>query len=437
MRRLLPLLDFSFLACRGWHALVNSLLALGLLAGLTQCAPTRRSTAGPPRAPRPPVATVPTAQPTPLPGSSGPGALAPVVGAARLTEYLQALAGKRVALVVNQTSRVGRAHLLDTLRALGVNVVRVLAPEHGFRGTEDAGKTVVDSVDTATGVPVVSLYGAAKKPLPAHLTDVDVVVFDLQDVGVRFYTYLSTLHYVLEACAEQGKPVVVLDRPNPNGNYIDGPILEPDCRSFVGLDPLPIVHGLTLGEAARMMIGEGWLAGAAKPDLTVVPVESYTHRTPWELPVAPSPNLRTARAIRLYPSLCLFEGTVVSVGRGTGRPFEQIGHPQYPDTTAHVFVPRPGPSNARPLLANRRCYGPNLDVEQPVPGLMLRWLLDFYQKSPDKARFFNPFFSNLAGTKKLRQQIEAGLTEAKIRATWAPGLAAYRTRRAGYLLYAE
>jgi uncharacterized protein YbbC (DUF1343 family) len=361
----------------------------------------------------------------------------PVVGAARLPEYLPMLAGKRVVLVVNQTSRVGRAHLLDTLRAQGVQVVRVLAPEHGFRGTEDAGKEVADSVDIATGVPVASLYGATKKPLPRHLADADVVVFDIQDVGVRFFSYLSTLHYVLEACAEQGKPLLVLDRPNPNANYIDGPVLEPDCRSFVGVDPLPIVHALTLGEAAQMMAGEGWLAGGVKPALTVVPVANYTHHTPWALPVAPSPNLRTARAIRFYPSLCLFEGTVVSVGRGTDKPFEQIGHPGYPDTTAHVFVPRPGPANAKPLLANQRCYGPALDAVQPVPHFSLRWLLDFYQKAPDRAHFFNAFFANLAGTRQLRTQIEKGLNEDQIRASWQPALTAYRTRRALYLLYAE
>ena len=408
-----------------------SFLLLVAAAGLlTRCAPARRAVTSVP-APTGGAAQAPPGVP-PTPAFPPP---APTVGAARLTEYLPALVGKRVALVVNQTSRVGRAHLLDTLRARGVTVVRVLAPEHGFRGTEDAGKHVADSVDGATGIPVASLYGAAKKPLPRHLADADVVVFDLQDVGVRFYTYLSTLHYVLEAAAEQGKPVVVLDRPNPNGDYVDGPILEPDCRSFVGLDPLPIVHGLTLGEAARMMVGEKWLANGAQPTLTVVPVADYTHRTPYALPVAPSPNLRTARAVRLYPSLCLFEGTGVSVGRGTARPFEQIGHPTYPDTTRHVFVPRPGPANTKPLLANRRCFGPDLDAVQPAPGFTLRWLLEFYQKSPDKKAFFNPFFANLSGTKTLRRQIEQGLTEEQIRATWAPGLEAYQARRGAYLLY--
>jgi uncharacterized protein YbbC (DUF1343 family) len=254
---------------------------------------------------------------------------------------------------------------------------------------------------------------------------------------VRFYTYLSTLHYVLEACAEQQKPILVLDRPNPNGDYVDGPVLEPDCRSFVGIDPLPIVHGLTLGEAAQMMNGEGWLAGGVKADLTVMPVVNYTHRTPYALPVAPSPNLRTARAVRLYPSLCLFEGTPVSVGRGTDRPFEQIGHPNYPDTTAHVFVPRPGAANARPVLVNRRCYGPNLDLVQPAPTLSLRWLMDFYQKTPDKKTFFTPFFDKLAGTKTLRKQLEAGTNEDLIRASWFPALQAYRAKRAKYLLYAD
>lgn len=405
------------------------LTALALLL-LTQCAP-----------PKPPQAVAPAPPPRPIPAGKLPVRPAvppgPIVGAARFDLYLPGLKGKRVALVVNQTSRVGRSHLLDTLRAQGVQVVRVLAPEHGFRGTDDAGKVVNDSVDTRTGVPVASLYGATKKPLPRHLQDVDVVIFDLQDVGVRFYTYLSTLHYVLEAGAEQHKPVVVLDRPNPNGDYVDGPVLEPDCRSFVGIDPLPIVHGLTLGEAARMMNGEGWLAGGVKADLTVVSVVNYTHRTPYVLPVAPSPNLRTARAVRLYPSLCLFEGTPVSVGRGTDRPFEQIGHPAYPDTTAHVFVPRPGAANAKPVLANRRCYGPNLDLVQPAPSFTLRWLMDFYQKAPDKKAFLLPFFDKLAGTKTLRKQLEAGTNEDLIRASWAPALQAYREKRKQYLLYAD
>ncbi|HYE79065.1 MAG TPA: DUF1343 domain-containing protein, partial [bacterium] len=260
--------------------------------------------------------------------------------------------------------------------------------------------------------------------------------FDIQDVGARFYTYISTLHYVLEACAEQGKPLIVLDRPNPNGDYVDGPVLEPAQRTFVGLDPLPIVHGLTLGEAARMMVGEGWLANAARPDLTVVPVANYTHRTPWSLPIPPSPNLRTDRAIRLYPSLCLLEGTPVSVGRGTDRPFEQAGHPAYPDTS-YAFTPRPGPANAKPPLANQRCYGPDLAAVQPVPTFTLRWLLDFYQKLPNRQAFFTPFFDKLAGTPTLRQQIQQGLNEDQIRSSWQPALRAYREKRKGYLLYAE
>lgn len=404
--------------------------ALALLLLLPQCSPPKSPQA---------VAT-PSVPPAIAAGKLAPRSAAtdgPLVGASRFDQYLPALRGRHVALVVNQTSRVGGAHLLDTLRAQGVQVVRVLAPEHGFRGTADAGQHVNDSVDARTGVAVASLYGTSKKPLPRHLQDVDVVVFDLQDVGARFYTYISTLHYVLEACAEQHKPVVVLDRPNPNGDYVDGPVLEPDCRSFIGVDPLPIVHGLTLGEAARMMNGEGWLAGGVKADLTVVPVAHYTHATPYRLPVAPSPNLRTDRAVRLYPSLCLFEGTPVSVGRGTDRPFEQIGYPAYPDTTAHVFVPRAGASNAKPVLVNRRCYGPNLDALEPVPPFTLRWLLDFYQQATDKKTFFIPFFDKLAGTKKLRQQIEANLSEEQIRAFWEPGLRAYRAKRAEYLLYPE
>lgn len=411
-------------------------LAVLLITLLTRCAPARRA----PTAAVSPSAPAPTVPPLPRPSKISPPPAAPrppEPGAAQLDQYLPRLAGQRVALVVNQTSRVGRAHLLDTLRARGVRVVRVLAPEHGFRGTAAAGAHVADSVDATTGVPIASLYGATKKPLPRHLADVDVIVFDLQDVGARFYTYWSTLHYVLEAAAEQHKPVLVLDRPNPNGDYVDGPVLEADCHSFVGVDPIPIVHGLTLGEAARMMSGEGWLAGGVKADLTVVPVANYTHATPYELPVAPSPNLRTARAIRLYPSLCLFEGTGVSVGRGTSRPFEAVGHPQYPDT-AFAFVPRPAPANAKPLLVNQRCYGLDLGAGAgPLPRFTLRYVQELYRKLPAKDAFFNPFFDKLAGTKKLRQQIAAGLSEDQIRGSWQPALTAYRQKRAKYLLYPE
>ena len=393
-----------------------------------------RAVTAKPAAPRPPAPAKAAPANPPVAPRPDPRPRLPVPGAAQLENYLPQLRNKRVVLVVNQTSRVGERHLLDTLRARGVNVVRILAPEHGFRGQAAAGAHVADSLDGTTGLPVASLYGATKKPLPRHLADADVVVFDLQDVGARFYTYISTLHYVLEAAAEQHKPVLVLDRPNPNGDYVDGPVLLPAQRSFVGLDPLPIVHGLTLGEAARMMNGEKWLAGGVQAALTVIPVQFYQHGTPYELPVRPSPNLPNAQAVRLYPSLALFEGTSVSLGRGTDLPFQQLGHPAYPDH-GYSFTPAPQPSNPKPPLMGQTCYGVRLDTLQPPPRFTLRWVMDFYQQLPDKSRFFNSFFDKLAGTPELRKQIEAGQTEAEIRASWEPELAAYRAKRAKYMLY--
>ncbi|WP_425421225.1 exo-beta-N-acetylmuramidase NamZ family protein [Phaeodactylibacter xiamenensis] len=365
-----------------------------------------------------------------------------VLGAARMDAYLPDLQkAKGVGLVVNPTSTVGRTHLVDTLLAQGVNVRQIFAPEHGFRGTADAGETVTDGKDKQTGLPIMSLYGDNKKPKPSQLQGLDVVVFDIQDVGVRFYTYISTLHYVMEACAEQGIKVLVLDRPNPNGHYVDGPILDPDFKSFVGMHRVPIVHGMTVAEYAKMVNGEGWLKGGIKCELEVVPCLNYTHSTPYELPVKPSPNLPNNRSIYLYPSLCFFEGTVVSVGRGTNTQFQVYGHP---DATIgdYYFTPEPMPGAKYPKLEGKRCRGFSLATTAPEHirqqgYLNLDYLVDFYQAYPNKANFFleTLFIDKLAGTDALRKAIIAGQSAEEIRASWAEGLTAYREMREGYLLY--
>ncbi|MGI4865234.1 MAG: exo-beta-N-acetylmuramidase NamZ family protein [Janthinobacterium lividum] len=362
-------------------------------------------------------------------------------GAAQLPAYLPLLAGKRVGLIVNQTSLVGRTHLVDTLKRRGVNLTAIFAPEHGFRGEAADGATITDGRDARSGVPVRSVYGSTKKPTPEMLADVDVLVFDIQDVGTRFYTFISTLHYVMEAAAEQGKSVVVLDRPNPNGALVDGPVLEAKHRSFVGLDPLPICHGLTVGELAKMLNGEKWLAGGRQCALTVVAMRGgYTHAQLYALPVRPSPNLSTARAVALYPSLCLLEGTNVSVGRGTERPFEVAGAPTQPATRPYQFTPRPNAGSPTPPLNGQLCYG--LDLHQPTAHepaefFTVQYLLDFYQHSTDKAHFFTKYFEQLAGTDSLRAQVVAGRSEAQIKASWQPGLLKFRQQRQRYLLYPE
>jgi uncharacterized protein YbbC (DUF1343 family) len=378
-----------------------------------------------------------------LPPAAQPGA-APAsmqVGAAQLPAYLPLLKGKRVGLVVNQTSLVGRTHLVDTLKSRGVNLTTIFAPEHGFRGEAADGATIADGRDSRSGVLVRSLYGNTKKPTPEMLANVDVLIFDIQDVGTRFYTFISTLHYVMEAAAEQGKTVVVLERPNPNGAVVDGPVLDPKHRSFVGLDPLPICHGLTVGELAKMLNGEKWLAGGRQCALKVVPMAGrYTHALPYTLPVRPSPNLPTARAVTLYPSLCLFEGTSVSVGRGTDRPFEVIGGPTQPTSRPYQFTPHPNAGSTTPPLNGQLCYGLDLHqpaAQEPAEFFTLSYLLDFYRQSTDKPNFFNKNFERLAGTDSLRAQVIAGRSEASIRASWQPGLGRYKVLRKKYLLYPE
>ena len=362
-------------------------------------------------------------------------------GAECMERYLPELAGKRVAVCGNQTSVVGKAHLVDTLLSCKVNIVKLFCPEHGFRGQAEAGATIASGKDPLTGLPVVSLYGKNKKPTPEQLQNVDIVLFDLQDVGCRFYTYISTLHYVMEAAAENGVKVIVLDRPNPNGYYVDGPVLDPKFKSFVGMHPVPVVYGMTIGEYAQMINGEKWLANGAKCDLEVVKLEGYTHQTRYELPVAPSPNLQTKKAILFYPSLCFFEGTNVSVGRGTDHPFEMYGAPGLLDG-AYTFTPHaiPGVSE-NPPFKDQVCRGELLAsvcIDWDAPGsLDLFFLLNAYQNYPDKANFFlkNNFFDKLVGTDLLRKQIIAGIAEEEIRASWEPGLENFKEIRGKYLLY--
>lgn len=358
-----------------------------------------------------------------------------VLGAEQLDLILPHLKGKRIALLVNHTSMVGKAHLADTLLARSANIKKIFSPEHGFRGNADAGEKTKDGVDSKTGLPIVSLYGNSKKPTTAQLKDVDIVIFDIQDVGLRFFTYLSSLHYMMEACAENNKLLMVLDRPNPNGSYVDGPILEPQFKSFVGMHPIPIVHGMTLGEMARMINGEGWLEGESKCQLTVIPLKNYSREIPYIVPIKPSPNLPTQNAILWYPSICLFEGTVISVGRGTKTPFEVIGNP---DLKGYDFQFTPvsiASMSKNPPYQDQVCFGLDLREVTPAAGISLKYLLEFYNSYPQKEEFFTPYFNTLAGTDQLKIQIISGLGEEEIKLTWQRDLNAFKARRTKYLLY--
>lgn len=364
------------------------------------------------------------------------------VGAERIELLLPTLQGKRVALMVNQSSLVGSTgtHLVDTLLSQGINIVRLFVPEHGLRGKVDAGKNVRSGVDEKTGLPVVSLYGQRKRPTPEMLADIDLLVFDLQDVGTRFYTYISSMHYLMEACAEEGKTFVVCDRPNPN-DFIDGPILEPDCRSFIGVDPLPVAHGMTVGELALMIDGERWLRGGNTCHVKVIPMAGWSHGDPYELPVRPSPNLPNSRSIELYPSLCFFEATIMSVGRGTSKPFQAIG---YPDKRFGSIVYTPQiklGEDSNPRHKGKLCYGTDYtSVSLPKRQIALGPLLDYYRKADSLGlQLINQrqLFDLLAGTKKLRQQLSSGLSEDEIRASWQAGLKAFQAKRARYLLYTD
>lgn len=367
------------------------------------------------------------------------------VGAERTENYVADLANKKVGLVVNHTAVLDafnkQVHLVDTLLKLKVDVIKIFAPEHGFRGAADAGEKVEDSKDSKTQIPVISLYGKNKKPSPESLKDIDILIFDIQDVGARFYTYISTLHYVMEACAENNIPLVILDRPNPNGFYVDGPVLDTAFKSFVGMHPVPVVHGMTIGEYAQMINGEKWLNKGITCRLKVITCENYFHARLYQLPVDPSPNLKTMTAIYLYPSLCFFEGTKVSVGRGTDTPFEIIGYPNYL-SKKFQFTPKSISGAKNPPYLNTICYGMDLhnfgkNYFFEKKTLELSWLIGLYQKDTIKNDFFNDFFDKLAGTNQLRLQIISGKSEKEIRLLWQQKLEEYIVMRKNYLLYKD
>ncbi|MBT0608855.1 exo-beta-N-acetylmuramidase NamZ family protein [Aequorivita echinoideorum] len=372
-----------------------------------------------------------------------------ITGAAQPQLYIPMLAEKNVGVVANQTSVIIdevtsaddntkkiTTHLVDFLVDNSIKVSKVFAPEHGFRGTADAGEHVKDGIDKKTGVPLISLYGNNKKPTPQQLEGIDVVVFDIQDVGARFYTYISTLHYVMEACAEAGIPVIIFDRPNPNGHYIDGPILEKENESFVGMHPIPVVHGMTIGEYAQMINGEGWLKNKAKCKLSVIKMENYTHQTSYSLPIKPSPNLPNDQAINLYPSLCFFEGTFINAGRGTDMQFQIFGAPSLP-TSKYTFeyTPKSNEGAKDPKFKGQLCNGKDLRKEPKLSKINLEWLIDAYNANGKKKEFFNSFFVKLAGTDKLQKQIESGMSAEEIRNSWKEGLAGFMKIRQKYLLY--
>jgi len=369
-------------------------------------------------------------------------------GANQWQQYMPLLKGKKVGIVANQTSvvndtleypdeiRIVDFHLVDFIVDFENHVTKVFAPEHGFRGKADAGELVKDGIDTKTGVPIISLYGKNKKPSAAQLEDIEVMVFDIQDVGARFYTYISTLHYVMEACAELGIPVILLDRPNPNGHYIDGPILEPEHKSFVGMHPVPVVHGMTIGEYAQMINGQGWLNNKIKCELTVIPMQNYTHDTPYLLPIKPSPNLPNDIAINLYPSLCFFEGTLVSAGRGTENQFQVFGAPSLPtEFYPYTFTPQANEGAKHPKFKGERCNGLDLTRTPKNNRLNLEWLIEAYVANGRRPDFFNKFFTKLAGTERLKWQIENRYTYSEIRKEWIRPLAEYDSMRQAYLIY--
>lgn len=356
-------------------------------------------------------------------------------GADNYEKYLTLLKGKKIGIVTNQTGILSdKTHLVDFLLSKNTNIKTIFAPEHGFRGTADAGEHVISGQDDKTGLPIISLYGDNKKPKPEQLAGIDIMIFDLQDVGTRFYTYISSLHYVMEACAENNIPLIVLDRPNPNGAIVDGPILEPAFTSFVGMHPIPILHGMTIGEYAQMINGEKWLGNKVQSKLTVIPCANYNRQMDYNLPIKPSPNLPNDQAINLYASLCLFEGTNVSVGRGTEKQFQIYGSPFLPKSD-FSFIPKPNFGAKEPMHKDQICYGQDLSAVAKVKRFEIKWLLKAYKETSKKTKFFNPFFTKLAGTKKLQQQIEAGTSEKEIRRSWEKGLSTFKEMRKKYLIY--
>ena len=356
-------------------------------------------------------------------------------GADNYEKYLPLLKNKKVGIVTNQTGLLtNKTHVVDFLLEKKIAVQTIFAPGHGFRGTADAGEHVVDGKDSKTGLPIISLYGDNKKPKPAQLAKIDVMIFDLQDVGARFYTYISSLHYVMEACAENGIPLIIFDRPNPNGRIVDGPLLEKEFTSFVGMHPIPLLHGMTIGEYAQMINGQKWLKNGVQCKVTVIPCVDYDRKMDYSLLAKPSPNLPNDQSINLYASLCLFEGTNVSMGRGTEKQFQIYGSP-YLAKTNFSFTPQHNFGAKDPLYNGKECFGEDLTAYPKLNQLELKWLLKAYQNTSDKTKFFNPFFTKLAGTKKLQQQIESGTSEEKIRQSWQKDLEAFKKMRTKYLLY--
>jgi uncharacterized protein YbbC (DUF1343 family) len=364
-------------------------------------------------------------------------------GAEKINIYLPLLKGKNIAIVANQTSVIEKrekkkekrvfTHVVDSLLSLNIKIKKVFAPEHGFRGKADAGEIVKDGFDAKTGLQIVSLYGKNKKPSTIQLKGIDAVVFDIQDVGARFYTYISSLHYVMEACAEMGIPVIILDRPNPNAHYIDGPVLERAHSSFVGMHKVPVIYGMTIGEYGKMINGEKWLKNGIQCDLTVIPLENYTYQTEYSLPIKPSPNLPNDKSINLYPSLCFFEGTNVSAGRGTAMQFQIYGSP-FLEKNTFSFTPQANEGANYPKYKNKRCFGEDLRTARNLNKLDLSYLIKAYQQNTTK-EFFNTFFTKLAGTEKLQKQIEKEVSEKEIRASWKKDLEAFKEVRNKYLIY--
>ena len=357
-----------------------------------------------------------------------------LTGAEQLSELTPKLKNKKVGLVVNHTSLIGKTHLADTLKSLGINVIRIFGPEHGFRGNAADGEYVNDSIDSKTGISVVSLYGKNRKPTVKQFSDLDIVIFDIQDVGTRFYTYIGTMHYVMETCAESKKKLIILDRPNPNA-FVDGPINTKPIQSFVAMHAIPIAHGMTIGEMAHMINGEGWLADKMKCDIEIVKLKNWKHTDEYVLPVRPSPNLPNQQAVKLYPSICLFEGTVISLGRGTPAPFQVLGNPELKNMD-YQFTPIAIKGvSVNPPQENKLCYGIDLRNAPIERKIDLKYLFTMYNAYPDKEKFFLPYFDILAGTPVLKQQIKDGLTENQIRESWKSDLEKYNEMRKKYLLY--
>ena len=367
-----------------------------------------------------------------------------IVGAERTSLYFQQLKGKRIGFVANQTSKIKNDHLVDILLNEGVNIVKVFSPEHGFRGNADAGAKVRDEIDLQTGLPIYSLYGKSRrKPSKEVLKDIDLILFDLQDVGVRFYTYISSMHYVMEACAENSIPLILLDRPNPNGFYVDGPILNPKFKSFVGMHKVPVVHGMTIGEYAKMINGESWLKDSVKCSLEVIPCLNYTHLMKYNLPIAPSPNLPNMRSVYLYPSLCFFEGTNVSIGRGTDSPFQLYGAPYF-DSKLFKFTPKSSYGSKYPKYKEVECFGKDLstlslDSLRNINALNFNWLVKSFKMSNEALDFFNKndFFNLLAGTDKIMNLIKGGANGFQIRETYQKELEKFKLIRKKYLIYED